>query len=275
MLAMLVAAARRYSVIRASRMAAAVSYRAIFALAPLLILAVAVFGLVVGDSDSARQEILEGVDRLAGAQVAEAVATLIDSAARTGSSAALVGFALLLWTSSGLFLELQHGLNDIFEVPHEKTAGVVAFLKKRGLGFLWALGLGLALIVVWLLNLSWRFFEGLFPQELAWFHSLIGWLAPLVSVLLLPAIFALVFQTLTVVKVRWRAVWWGGLFTSVAFLAAAYGAGLYFAWGTELSASRVAASFFVVLLLAFILSAVFLFGAVVTKVYNDHLETSR
>lgn len=268
----LVTAGREYAVDRVSRMAAAVSYRAIFALAPLLILAVAVFGFVVGDSAGARQEILDAVERFAGVQASDAVATLVDSAVQTGSTAALLGLVLLLWTSTSLFQELQQDLNDIFDVPYEHTSGAVAFLKKRGLGFLWTLGLGLVLIAVWLVNLSWRFLERLFPQELAGVHSLIGWLAPLVSVIVLPVVFALLFQTMTAVRVQWRAIWWGALFTSVVFLLAAYGTGLYFTWGADPSASRVAASFFVILLLAFVLSAVFLFGAVVTKVYNDYLE---
>jgi membrane protein len=76
---------------------------------------------------------------------------------------------------------------------------------------------------------------------------------------------------MSAVKVRWRAIWWGSFFTSLSFLAAAYGAGLYFSWDSDTSASQVAASIFVILLLAFVLASVFIFGAEVTKVYNDYL----
>jgi len=57
----------------------------------------------------------------------------------------------------------------------------------------------------------------------------------------------------------------------VGLLVAAYGIGLYFSWDQDTSAPQVAGSIFVILLLAFALSTVFLFGAEVTKVYNDYL----
>jgi uncharacterized BrkB/YihY/UPF0761 family membrane protein len=99
-------------------------------------------------------------------------------------------------------------------------------------------------------------------------------LTPLVSVVLLPVVFALFFQTLTLVKVRWRAIWWGSFFTSVAFLLASYGASIYFRLSPP-SAAGFAGAVFVILLLAYILSAVFLFGAEVTKAYDLYLERDR
>lgn len=269
---MLKAAGKEYGEDRVGRMAAAVAYRAIFALAPLVLVAVGVFGLFLGGSANAQMQILEAVEDVAGMEVSDAVSTLLTSVETSGNTASLVGFVLLLWTSSSLFSELQNDLNDIFHVPYEKTTGVVGFVTKRGLGFLSALGLGLVLVSVWLLNSVWQFLEGLFTDNLEPVHDLISLLAPLVSIVVLPVVMALAFQVLSRVKVRWRAVWWGAIFTSVAFLAAAYGAGLYFSL-TSSSAAGAAGSIFVVLLLAYVLSAVYLFGAEVTKVYNDYLET--
>ncbi len=264
------ASAHEYGVDRVSRMSAAVGYRAIFALAPLLIIAVAVLGAVVGDAE--QEIIFEAIEQIAGTEVAAALDTFVSSAVTQGDAAAIVGIILLLWAASSLFYEIQNDLNDIFHVPYERTSGVMGFAKKRGLGFLWALGLGIALIAVWFLNFLWRFFGGVFPDDLVWVHGLISLLAPLVSVVVLPVMFAVVFQTMTAVKVRWRAAWLGGIFTAVVFLVAAYGTGLYFAWEDGASALSVAGSFFVLLLLAYVLASVFLFGAEVTKVYNDFLD---
>jgi uncharacterized BrkB/YihY/UPF0761 family membrane protein len=52
---------------------------------------------------------------------------------------------------------------------------------------------------------------------------------------------------------------------------ATYGTGLYFRL-SETSAASIAGSIFVILLLAYVLSAVFLFGAEVTKVYDTYLD---
>lgn len=269
---LLLASGREYSVVRTNRMAAALAYRTFFSLAPLLFVAVSIFGQILGSDEEAQREILAAIERIAGEEVAAAINVFIGSTFEGTGTAAIVGAVLVLWTASSLFLEMQHNLNDIFGVPYEHTAGAVAFVKKRGIGFMWALGLGLALIAVWLLNLIWRFLEGLFPEDLENVHTVIGYLTPLVSVVVLPLLFGLLFQTMTAVRVRWRAIWLGAVFTAVVFLLAAYGTGLYFNWNEETSAYTVAGSIFVVLLMAFVLAGVFLFGAQVTKVYSDYLE---
>lgn len=263
---------REYGVVRANRMAAALAYRTFFSLAPLLFVAVSIFGGILGSDEEAQREILDAIEQIAGEEVAMAISTFIGSTFEGTGTAAIIGGILLLWTASSLFLEMQHDLNDIFGVPYEHTAGAIAFVKKRGIGFLWALGLGLALTAVWLLNLIWRFVGGLFPEGLEDLHTIIGYLTPLVSAVVLPLLFGLLFQTMTAVKIRWRAIWLGSIFTAVVFLLAAYGIGLYFNWNDETSAYTVAGSVFVVLLMAFVLAGVFLFGAQVTKVYSDFLE---
>lgn len=270
-LEVLKAAGKEYGEDRVARMSAAVAYRAIFALAPLFLIAVFVFGLFLGSSESAQMEILDAVERIAGDTVRDSIERVLGSVEESSNTAGVIGFLLLLWTGSSLFMELQNDLNDIFHVPYEHTTGPVAFVKKRGLGFLFAIGLGVVLIAVVLLNSTWQFLGDLFPESFEPVHRLIGFATPLVSLIVLPFVMALTFQVLSRVTVRWRAVWWGSFFTSVAFLAAAYGTGLYFRLSSP-SAAGVAGSIFVILLFAFVLAAVYLFGAEVTKIYNDYLD---
>ena len=269
---LLYAAAHEYGYDRVSRMSAAVAYRTIFALAPVFIIAVGVFGAIIGSNTQAQMEILDAIEQFAGPQVAEAIATLMSSAAEGGGAAAGVGVVLFLWTISSLFFEVQNDLNDIFHVPYEKTAGVWGFAKKRGIGFLWGLGIGVILLAVWLLNVIWQFLEGLFPENLLGLHRVVNLITPFVSALVVPLLFGLLIQTLTMTRVRWRAVWFGAIFITAGFLLATLGTRFYFAWNGQASALTVAGSFFVVLLVGYVLSGVFLYGAVVTKVYHDYLE---
>lgn len=267
-------AAKEFGYDRVNRMAAAVSYRAIFAMAPLLILTVFVVALVVGGNEAAQDAMIAAIDRVAGPTVVESVELVLEQLADTSSVTGVVGVVLLLWTSSSLFLELQNDLNDIFDVPHEQTTGIWSTIRKRGLGFLWALGLGLILVTVLLLNNVWQFLGGLFPEDFEPVHELITLLTPLVSVVVLPFVIALIFQTLTRAKVRWRAVWWGSFFTALAFLLTAYGVSVYFRL-SEGGVADLVGALFVILLAAYIFSAVFLFGAQVTKAYEIYLRTGR
>ena len=264
-------AAKQHGADRVNRMSAAVAYRGLFAMAPLLILAVYVVGLVVG-SEAARAEILEAINRVAGPTVVDAVDTILATMADPGAAAGVVGLVLLLWTSSGLFLELQNDLNDIFDVPYEQTSGILGTVRKRGLGFLWALALGLILILVLLLNNIWEFLGSLLPDTFEPVHRVVSFLTPLVSVVVLPFVIALFVQTLSQVKIRWRAIWWGSLFTTVAFLLTSYGVSLYFRFSST-SAAQIAGAVFVILLAAYTFATVFLFGAEVTKASELYLET--
>jgi len=268
----LIDAARKFGTDRANRMAAAIAYRVVFALAPLLLIAVSVLGAVVGSSEQAQADISTAIEEVAGEQVAEFMDGFIDSALSSGDTAALIGAVLLIWSATSLFLEMQNDLNDIFEVPYEHVSGLIGLARMRGIGVLWAFGLGLGALLVWLLNAVWRFFDGLLPENLSGLHAVIAFLSPLISIFVLPFVFGMMFQTMTAVKVQWRAVWWGGLFTAIAFIVAAQGIGLYFTLFDSPTAIGFASSLVVVLFLAYLLSSVFLFGAEVTKVISDHLD---
>jgi membrane protein len=265
-------AAQGYGSHRASRMAAAIAYRTVFALAPLLMIAVAVLGSFLGSRVEAQQEIVEGIESVVGPEVARIVNDILTSALGSTSTAYLIGGILLLWTASSLFLEMQRDLNDIFDVPHKEVTGIVAMVRLRGIGFLWVLGLGFLLVAVWLINALWGFVSGLLPGSFAAVDELITVLTPLASLILLPLVFALIFKTMTVAVVPWRPAWVGGGFTAVVFLLAAYGVGIYFEIAGATTALGFAGSFVVILFLAYFLAMVFLYGAEVTKAYTDRLE---
>ena len=269
----LLAAAEEYGRNRAGRMAAAMSYRSVFALAPLLIIAVSVVGWLLGSASEARDRILEAVGSVAGSEVADVLDDLLTSALNQADTAAIVGIALLVWTGSSLFLQLQGDLNDVFATPQSRVSGPLAIVRARVIGFLWALGFGLVILLILLLNGVWRYIGDLFSPDMETMHRFVTYLTPLISLLLLPLIFGLIFQTMTARTVRWRAVWYGGVFTSAIFIIASFGIGVAFELGLETpSALGFAGSFVAVLFLAYLLSAVFFFGAEVTKVYAVRLE---
>ena len=269
----LMVSARQFGFERVSRMGAALSYRTFFAAAPLLFFAVAIFGQVLGSESEAKETIITAVEDLAGEEVAEAVALILQNVQDSSGTAAIIGAILLLWTASTLFMELQNNLNDIFGVPYEHTAGLVAFIRKRGIGFLWVLGLGFGLIALWLVNFAWSFFEGLFLDlDLEAIYNLVSFLAPLVSLIVFPLLIALIFRSMIMTRVPWKALWYGALFTAITSLIATYVMGRYFEYDENSSATFVVGSVFVILLLAYVLANVFLFGAIVTRVYADFLQ---
>ncbi len=255
----------------ASRMAASIAYRTVFALAPLLILAVAVAGYLVTDLD-VRNDVLGEVEQLVGPEVTEVIARLMENASDARNASTVLGAALLLWTGSSLFLEVQGSLNSIFDVPQERISGVWATVRKRLVAMAASVLLGVVMSTLLLSNAAVSFVGELFG-DIPWWGVVISIAGPLVSFVLLVVVFGLLFQGMTAARIPWTAAWRGALFTSVLFVAGAAGLGLFFSLQTDgFSATGFATGFVLILFLVFFLAQIFLFGAEVTKSYVDYLE---
>src|SRR4051812_23620209 len=81
------------------QLGAALAYYTVFSLAPLVLVLMAVFGMILGSSDVARQKILEQLRYLADPSVAKVVEQIMASAAKPQSSgpAAAVGILVALF----------------------------------------------------------------------------------------------------------------------------------------------------------------------------------
>lgn len=262
----------RYGRDRGGRMAAALAYRTLFALAPLLILAIGIFGLVIGDPDEARDLALQAIGSLVGSEVGEAIESLVVSAVSASDATALIGVGLFAWASSSLFMDLQMSLNDIFRVPREQTAGWKGFARRRGIALAWSISFGVLLIAAWLASAAGGWVGGLLPEGFDLARRLVQVGTRVAALAIVPAVFMLMYRTMTRARLRGRALWVGALVTSAAFLGTAYGAGIYFSWDRDTTAGQVAGSAVVLLLLAYFLSSAILMGAEVTRAYHDRLE---
>ncbi|HEY5890119.1 MAG TPA: YihY/virulence factor BrkB family protein [Acidimicrobiia bacterium] len=251
----------------ASRMAAAISYRTVFALTPMLVVAVSIATLVLGGNEEAQAAISRAITDLAGADVAMIVDELLESALDAADTAALIGFLVLLWSSSTLFIELQRALNDIFEIPIPDEKRLFVLAIQRSVGVLWTVGIGIMLVVVFALNAAVQIAGEAISSRLGTNLSFISIFSVVLSIGLMALIFALVFQTLTIHKIPWRAAWVGGGFTAAGFTIAGLGTGIYFRQFDQPTALGISSSIVVLIFLAYLLSSVFLFGAEVSRSY--------
>ena len=104
----------------APSMGAALSYYTLFSIAPLLLIAVSVSGLVFGP-EAARGEIFGQLKDLMGAEGAQAVERLLQNAnqPREGVIGTITGVAVLLLGATTVFNELQNDLDRIWRVPEK------------------------------------------------------------------------------------------------------------------------------------------------------------
>lgn len=250
------------------RMAAALSFRTVFAITPLLVIAVSVAGFVVGSNREARTAIINAVTEVAGSEVSDLMEGFLDSALASADTAALVGVAVLLWSSSTLFLELQRSLNQIFEVPIPFERRIIAGAVQRLVGVLWTVGVGVSLTALFAVNAATQIAGSAISRWLNVPIAFVGALGFVVAFTFMVLMFGLVFQTQTLRKLPWKPVWIGALFTATSFSVAGYLTGVYFVVFSEPTALGVSGSIVILLFLAYLLSSVFLFGAGVTQSYR-------
>jgi uncharacterized BrkB/YihY/UPF0761 family membrane protein len=97
---------------------AALAYYTVFSLAPLLIIAIAIAGLVLGQ-EAAQGQIFDQLRGLLGEASGKAMQDMVQNAnakPATGVIAALIGVVTLLFGASGVFGQLQTSLNTIWGV---------------------------------------------------------------------------------------------------------------------------------------------------------------
>ncbi len=262
--------AKAWSDDKASRLAAALSYYTIFSIAPLLVLAIAVAGLVFG-REAASNQLFGEIRGLVGDQGAQAIQTMVQNVNNKGGgiAATVVGLFTLLLGASGAFGQLQDALNTIWRVQPKPGQGVKGFLRTRLLSFSMVLVIGFMLLVTLVLSAGLsalgHYLEGLLPIPAAAMQALNFALSFGVTALL----FTLIYKVLPDVTVRWRDVWIGGLATAFLFSIGRYLIGLYLGRGSVSSAYGAAGSLVVILLWIYYSAQILFFGAEFTKVFAN------
>jgi membrane protein len=252
---------------RASRKGAALAFYTVFSLAPILFVAIAIAGFFFG-KDAARGEIFAQMSDLLGADGAHAVEAMIQNASRTGAGAVatLIGIVTLVIGATTALAELKDGLDQIWEVPPERTSGFWYFVRKR------LLSIGLILSLGFLLLVSLVFSAVLTALAKRWNPSdATGAILQAANFLfafgLVTLLFAMIYKILPSVRIAWRDVIIGALVTALLFSVGKFAIGVYLGNSAIASSYGAAGSVILVLVWVYYSAQIFLLGAEFTKVY--------
>ena len=269
------AAAQGWLADNAPSMGAALAYYTLFSMAPLLLIAVSVAGLVFG-ADAARGEILIQLQGLLGVAGALAVQQLLESVNRPvgGIAATLLGVMLMLVGATTVFAELQDALDRIWRAPTRAAGGWWMLLRARVLSFGLILGLGFLLVV------SMLFGAALAALQKGWAPWLGQWqfglsiLNMTTGFVLVTVVFAMIYKFMPRVRIHWSDVWLGALVTATLFSVGRALIGAYLATGAVASGFGAAASLVAVLVWVYYSAQIFLLGAEFTWAFA-HTAGSR
>jgi membrane protein len=170
---------------------------------------------------------------------------------------------MLLFTASGVFLELRASLNALWGIDAQSSSGVWGFVRER------LLSLGMVFVIGFLLLVSQVVTTSL--TVLSEYVGGAGWAAVVIdlltSTLVITLLFALLFRVLPDAHLSWREALVGAVVTAVLFKVGQYLQALYFTYGSTASAYGAAGSFVVVLLWVYYSCWILFYGAELIQEY--------
>src|SRR5437660_1472832 len=256
------------------RLGAALSYYTIFALPPLFVIVIFIGSLLL-DEQAVRSGLLEEVGGLIGKQGAQAIQSALGTGnpQTTGLMASIIAIGTLILTATGLFIELQGALNAIWGVEEKPGQGIWGFIKNRLLSFAMVVVIGflllVSLVISAVLAAAGKYFTALAPGlDVLWmvFNTVF-------SLLVIAALFAMIFKVLPDVKIAWRDVWIGAGTTALLFTAGKTLLGIYLGRNSTVTAYGAAGSLVLILLWVYYSAQILFFGAELTQVYANHFGT--
>jgi membrane protein len=247
-----------------ARLAAALSYYTAFAIAPLLVIAIAIAGFFF-DRQAATNQIGQQVSGLLGSTAGQAVNGMVEAAGAnkgTGIVATVIGIVTLLFGASGVFGELQSSLNTIWEVAPKPNQGIWATIRQRFFSFTMVVGVGFLLLVSLVVSTALGALGNLFGTSIIW--KVINFA---ISFGVTTLLFALVYKVLPDVKIQWSDVWIGAVVTALLFTIGKAALGWYLGRQGTTSAYGAAGSFVALLLWVYYAAQILFLGAEFTQVY--------
>ena len=263
------ATAAKWSEDKCPTLGAALAYYTVFSLAPLMLVLLAVFGLIYGNSAAARDKITHQLGYFVDPSTVEVTKSIAANASKPSSSivSTVVGVVVALFGASGVFGQLQDALNTVWGVKAKPGAGIKGFLRARFLSFGMVGGVCFLLLLSLTLSSAVHLFSSPLKQAVPGGATLALLLNLALDLVVITLLFALIFKYLPDAKIAWRDVWVGAVLTMGLFLAGKYALGLYLGTAAVGSAYGVAGALITTLLWVYYSGQILLFGAAFTQVY--------
>lgn len=251
----------------AFKLSASLSYYTIFSLGPLLIIIISLAGAFYG-KDAVQGEIYSQINGLVGDQAALQIQQIIKNIQQTeqGPLAAIIGVVVLVIGATGAFIEMQDSINYIWSVKAKPTKGWLKFLVNRLLSFSLIVSMGFILLVSLIVS---ALVELLNRQLTSYFEDYTVYLIYIINIavvlLVISALFAVIFKLLPDARIRWKDAFVGAMFTAVLFLIGKFAIGFYLGKANLGITYGAATSIVVILTWVYYSALILYFGAEFTK----------
>jgi len=259
-------AGREWNNDNASFLGAALAYYSLFSVAPLLMLAIAIAGLVFG-SAAAEGRVYEFLEEYVGAESAKAIQKLVLSSTKLsfGSWSSIIASCILIYAAVSLFRQLKTALDIVWKLPPIVRHGVVGWLHDLLLAVILVAFTGL--FVVFLTTAS---VVNAYLADLPAIHQFgpVAWRSlEFGAVFLLQTlILGFTYRFLSEGRIRYRHIWGGAIVAALLLTLGKSAFSLYLSYSHFNTIYGAAGSIVVFLVWIYYSAQIVFFGAEVIKV---------
>jgi membrane protein len=249
--------------------AGSLAFYTLFSLAPTVLIAVAVIGVVLGE-DAAQGQIVAQFQDVMGTEAASVVEEAVSNSRvqNSGIFPVVAGVFALMVGATTVFAQMQYSLNSLWGVrPKPSRNSILLFIRKRFFSLMVVLAIGFILLVSLVLGVALRAsleFSSHFVPAMA---MLINGVEMLLSFIVVALLFATIFKVLPDVILKWRQVITAGIITAFLFSLGRYGIAAYLAYTAPASTYGAAGAIVLILMWVYYSSLILLFGAAFAKVH--------
>ncbi|MES2397433.1 MAG: YihY/virulence factor BrkB family protein [Bacteroidota bacterium] len=251
------------------RQSAIIAYYSIFSIPGLLVLIITITGYFFS-KEAVHQNIFDQVSSTMGADTAEQIKGMLTKAGESQSTiwGSIIGFVILLVGATGVFVELQKTLNEIWQVKVVVKKGILPILKARLFSFGLILAIAFLLLISLVVSAALVAMSSWISVEASGFVVIVfNILNFILSLVVISVLFGLMFKILPDAKIKWEHVWLGSLVTGLLFTIGKTALAFYFGKTDPASVYGAAGSIILILLWVSYSSMIMFFGAEFTATY--------
>ena len=259
---------------KAPRLGAALAFYTIFSLAPLMTVVVTIASLWY--TENADQQIYSQMASVIGQEKAAELGKMLTQHGekKQGVFTAISAALMLIVGATGVFVQLQDSLNEIWEVKPKPGQGIMGFIRHRLLSFAMILGVAFLLLTSLLLSTGLAVVGKYFSHLFGDMNILFQIVNIAVSFGIITLLFALMFKYVPDAKVAWKDVWFGSIVTALLFTIGKFGLGMYIGKSSVVSTYAAAGALLIVLLWVYYSAQIVFFGAELTQAYAQAVGRS-
>ncbi len=254
---------------RGMKLAASLSYYTVFSIGPVLLIIMSLAGIFYG-REAVQGKLYGEIKGMVGPEAAVQIQEIIQNVQKTNNSqlGAIIGFIILFIGATGVFTEMQDSINFIWSIKAKPAKSWLKYIINRLISFSLILGLGFILLVSLFVNtivelLSERL-KAIFPDySLYLFYGI----NLLILLIVISALFAVIYKVLPDATIGWRDAIKGAIFTATLFLIGKFLIGYYLGNSNVGLTYGAAASLVIVFLWVYYSSIILYFGAEFTKIH--------